>query len=428
MPMPVGTLSPKPEPTTAPVSKSPVTSPPVDIIITISPLETVSTDAPATPAPLETVVTDAPATPAPIDLVVTSDPVTAAPVMSPIETAMTEPPITLAPAESSTPVTLVPVQLPTSPPMASLPTESPVSERDLMIAEKCGITPLERSESLLSIATTLFSSEDLSNPLSPSTASLDWVDNEDPAILCPDGNRVSQRLVVSNMYFSMDGAAWINCGVESDECVNTDERITREPRRWLTSSHECLWYGLFCEGVSGEETPSVDEILHLTVVDLPDNNMGGTVPLSLFHLGKLQILTMDGNGRIAGSIPSDIAKLTSLTVIDIDENMLTGTLPIELFSLTNLEAIDLNNNKLTGSLPLNIGNLKNLGVLQLENNRMAGPIPEAGLFMLERMGRFSSLGFENAVAVCFSNIVPLLQSCSHLKTTHSLDLSSNFVQ
>lgn len=317
-----------------------------------------------------------PKTPSPVGKAETDAPVsmgTDAPVA-------TDSPVSVETPEPIASVTSAPVTapLPSSTPSALIP---PLSERDLLILQKCGVTADERSQSLAAIATDVFGEESAAR-----SNALSWIDNEDPAILCPVTERITQRLTVAVIYFTMDGPNWTNCGNSSDSCVNTDDRITRTPIRWLSPDHECVWYGLFCVGVSEGTSPPVNETFSLSVIDLPDNNVGGTLPLEMFSLDLLQVLTMDGNGRIGGAIPPDIAKLASLTVIDLDNNVLTGTLPSELFTMTKLEAIDLNDNRLIGNLPSSVGNLLNLGVLQLENNQMTGVLPESGLLLLEKMG------------------------------------------
>jgi hypothetical protein len=348
--MPEHSLPPKPLPHThKPVEPLPKTPSPVVNFETDAPVST-GTDAPvATTAPVS-MGTDAPvATDAPV-------------------------------SDSSAPVTasLLPSSIPSDTPSILIP---PMSARDRLILQKCGMTAEERSQSLAAIATDVFGEESdaRSNAVS-------WIDNDDPAILCPVAERIAQRLTVAVIYFTMDGSNWINCGISSDSCINTDARITRTPIRWMSQDHECVWYGLFCVGVSEGASPPADETFSLSVIDLPDNNMGGTLPLEIFSLELLQVLTMDGNGRIGGPIPPDIVKLSSLTVVDLDKNMLTGTLPSEMFTMTKLAAIDLNDNMLIGTLPSSVGNLMNLGVLQLENNQMTGALPEAGLLLLEKMG------------------------------------------
>jgi Leucine-rich repeat (LRR) protein len=296
---------------------------------------------------------------------------------------------------STTPISDVPSSISLEPMMTFQPSETlvespvrPVSDREKLIEEKCEMSVANRSAALYTIASQLSSELDLSDAASSQSQALVWLDEVDPGILCPDENRVLNRYTAALMYIKLDGPNWINCGADSQSCINTDPDVTREPVRWMTESHECNWYGLFCVD---ERTLSVDDQSVLRVIDIPDNNVGGTLPLEIFELSGLEILTMDGNGRIEGTLPSEIAKLINLTVIDMDTNKLMGSIPDSLFSLTNLVAIDLNDNQFTGTLSTNVGNLRKLGVLQLESNSMTGEIPEDSLLLLEKMGMFNEL-------------------------------------
>ena len=371
MSMPSPTNPPAPNPTSAaPVSAE-----------TPAPVLSADTTAPATAlAPV------AAETPAPVE---PPAPKTRAPIVA--KTAAPSPIGTQAPVETPVPVD-VETRAPTVPKTAApspIVTQAPVSAaRDAEIQEKCSMTAVQRSRFLFSIVSEFSDEDDLINPDSPRSQTLNWIDNVDPALLCPITDRVSQRYKVALIYFALDGSEWFNCGVDSTECINTDAKVLRAPLRWLIEENECFWYGLFCDGMpdSIDPKPTPDENFVLTVIDVPDNNLGGQIPIEIFSLTTLQILTMDGNRRIEGSIPPEIGNMSALTVLDMDLNKLTGSLPDELYALTNLGAIDLNNNQLVGSISGQIGNLRDLKVLQLENNQMTGAVPTAGLFLLERMG------------------------------------------
>ena len=62
--------------------------------------------------------------------------------------------------------------------------------------------------------------------------------------------------------------------------------------------------------------------------------------------------------------------------LDLPYNDLTGSIPPEIGNLTNLYSLYLNNNQLTGEIPSEIGNLTNLNYLYLSHNKMTGEIPE----------------------------------------------------
>ena len=104
---------------------------------------------------------------------------------------------------------------------------------------------------------------------------------------------------------------------------------------------ECGWVGVLCAGGTTVET------------------------LSLFW------------NDLSGSIPSELANLTNLVNLYLDENALSGAIPLELRSLANLQTLYLNENQLSGGIPPELGGLVDLTRLYLSGNRLAGPIPPA---------------------------------------------------
>ena len=83
------------------------------------------------------------------------------------------------------------------------------------------------------------------------------------------------------------------------------------------------------------------------------------------------------NNQLTGEIPSDLGKLTNLTVLGASFNQLTGEIPADLGKLTNLKQLFLNTNQLTGEIPSELGDLTNLERLRLNNNQLTGCIPSA---------------------------------------------------
>ena len=81
-------------------------------------------------------------------------------------------------------------------------------------------------------------------------------------------------------------------------------------------------------------------------------------------------------GKLQGTIPTEMGRLQNLIFIDLDFNELTGSLPTELYQLVNLTQLDLNNNFLSG--PVNgLGAFTLLEFMQLHENLFTGTIPEA---------------------------------------------------
>ncbi len=98
-------------------------------------------------------------------------------------------------------------------------------------------------------------------------------------------------------------------------------------------------------------------------------------PAGTWGPAKLYRLTLSGN-ELSGQIPSELASLTGLGVLDLNDNQLEGSLPPGLFSLSRLYDLNLSGNRLSGSLPAEFGRLARLVQLDLGDNNFSGPLPK----------------------------------------------------
>ncbi|KAJ6928129.1 leucine-rich repeat receptor-like protein kinase [Populus alba x Populus x berolinensis] len=121
---------------------------------------------------------------------------------------------------------------------------------------------------------------------------------------------------------------------------------------------------------------------NLFLLDLTDNKLSGTIPVSdgtspgldlllkarHFHLGKNQF---------TGGIPSNLfSSNMSLIHVLFDSNQLSGTFPSTLKLVQTLEVIRLDRNSLTGPILFNFTSLPSLSELYLSNNKFSGSIPD----------------------------------------------------
>nr|XP_043622868.1 receptor protein kinase-like protein At4g34220 [Erigeron canadensis] len=82
------------------------------------------------------------------------------------------------------------------------------------------------------------------------------------------------------------------------------------------------------------------------------------------------------NSRLTGSISNDIiSRLEHLRVLDLSNNSINGTLPISLFNISNLETLALSYNFISGELPEMFNNMfHNIRVLNLSHNYLSGRV------------------------------------------------------
>jgi len=157
---------------------------------------------------------------------------------------------------------------------------------------------------------------------------------------CPSQTAISptECQVLVDIYTATGGASW------TDSPTNG----------WNQNDLPCTWTGVTCSGGK------------VTQLNLGKKNMAGSLPSSLSNLTGLTILQLNEN-KLSGSIPTLPASLTQLNLFT---NELTGTVPALPSGLTEL---DLTFNQLTGTLPtLPTGLTK----LWTSSNSLSGTIPD----------------------------------------------------
>ena len=141
----------------------------------------------------------------------------------------------------------------------------------------------------------------------PSVRALSWlifVDNQDSE------NELVSRFALAMLYYSMGGEGWTN----SDG--------------WLSNQKICSdfegkgnWYGITC---SHRLDPG---ILHVSELELSDNNLSDELSKSLCLLQSLQSLWMDRN-KISGLIDPDLfPSMPNLQFLYVQHNHLVGPIP-----------------------------------------------------------------------------------------------------
>ena len=129
---------------------------------------------------------------------------------------------------------------------------------------------------------------------------------------------------------------------------STDGNQWRNSSNWVTSNDHSSWYKV------GTDL-STNYALRL---DLYDNELTGSIPSEIAALTSLTVFFL-GVNDLNGPIPSEIAALTSLEYLFLDGNDLTGPIPPEIAALTSLFYLGLNDNALTGPIPVEVCNLQN---------------------------------------------------------------------
>jgi hypothetical protein len=132
----------------------------------------------------------------------------------------------------------------------------------------------------------------LKDPNSPQTQAIRWLAFEDAGALV-DESQVLQRYALVVLYYATGGVdLWDSNG------------------EWLQSGiSECDWKGVTCnEGGQDDDGKPTTTVNYL---DLPRKTL-------------------------VGSLPAELALLSSMTEMDVSENRLKGSIPSELYDMTNL--------------------------------------------------------------------------------------------
>ncbi|KAJ3254745.1 hypothetical protein HDU77_003941 [Chytriomyces hyalinus] len=136
------------------------------------------------------------------------------------------------------------------------------------------------------------------------------------------------------------------------------------------------WNDGFDFRIEAPLSPGIGHLVCLTMLQLNNHRLGGSLPASFGMLVNLKELCLAGN-CLNGPLPDSMCNLSNLEVLDLHDNQFSAPLPLEICRLTNLRILRLNNNQITGTIPSDIGRISGLQQLYLGHNRMEGPIPKS---------------------------------------------------
>lgn len=209
---------------------------------------------------------------------------------------------------------------------------------------------------------------------SPHALAADWLLNTDPLQLSYDAEFLIQRYLLAFFYFSTSQRApWKSCNPsnsnETMECsyatlVYAFPEIQYELEtkiRWLSEKHECSWAGVQCEGYQ------------VRAIQLTGQDIIGTLPSELAMLSSLQSITLAWN-NFYGTVPSEMFRMQQLVNLELQYNFFTGQVFYNEPYTTNMERLVLTGNMLSGNIAACV-NLPSLKGLYVQDNSFSGTIP-----------------------------------------------------
>jgi len=213
-----------------------------------------------------------------------------------------------------------------------VPTEAPTFDVEKCYLEQTGET--ERFKLLRSIL--ISEDNDLRRIIdsegSKARAALCWIANFDRLqieVIKGSSYRMVQRYVMASVYFHFVG-------------ILKPQDNSLQNLNWMSAVSVCEWERVEC-GIANQE--------------------GVIVKLSLSDL------------QLDRQLPSELALLTKLTHLEMQDNILRGDIPMKIWSMTQLEVLNLGYNQLGGTISNSISNLHQLRQLDLTGNNLLGEIP-----------------------------------------------------
>ena len=190
------------------------------------------------------------------------------------------------------------------------------------------------------------------------------------------------RATLTALYNSAGGASW------------TDKTNWGSPTEPLNT-----WFGV-----------EADSNGNVTVLELPGNNLSGTLPAALGSLTSLTTLDLSDN-QLSGTIP-DLTALTQLQTLNLSDNQLSGTIP-DLAALTQLQTLNLSANQLSRPIP-DLAALTQLQTLNLSANQLSRPIPD-----LSTLTQLQTLNLSD------NRLTGTIPDLTALTQVHTLNLGDN---
>jgi len=182
--------------------------------------------------------------------------------------------------------------------------------------------------------------------------------------------------------------------------ATTSQDLSSEILAWLAGRDECDWYDSVCVNdfytelslraeypMAGTIVPELALLTSLESLLVDENALVGTIPTELGYLTDLKKLRMNDN-LFRGPIPTEFGKLSKLEDIDLSSNILSGSIPTEIGSWLSVERVMFANNTLEGTMPTQVGRMVQLVDFSVASNALDGELPSS-IVRLLRMERLN---------------------------------------
>lgn len=130
-------------------------------------------------------------------------------------------------------------------------------------------------------------------------------------------------------------------------------------RETLQIRNDASWYEpvaheMLRDYLSTRKGVTVHPEFGIAGLSLANSDLQGTLPSELAGLKHLTLLEIHSNPGVTGTIPAELSQMTALKQLNLEQTSLVGTVPESLSRLVNLEELLLDSTRLTGELPSEI--------------------------------------------------------------------------
>ncbi|WMV06783.1 hypothetical protein MTR67_000168 [Solanum verrucosum] len=256
---------------------------------------------------------------------------------------------------------------------------------------------------------------------------LEWLDFSSNSLAGPIPSNVSgllnlQSLCLSSNHLNGTIPSWIfslpslivldlsNNTFKSNTLSEVDlsQNQLEGPLSFLNQETSLTYLLLSHNNISGQIASTICNLKELTLLNLRNNNLEGTIPQCLGEMNEY-LWNLDlSNNSLSGTININFSIGNSFRVISLHGNKLTGKVPRSLINCKQLTLLDLGNNQLNDTFPNWLGYLPDLKILSLRSNKFHGPIKHSGnrnLFLQLQILDLSSNGFSGNLPISlFGNL------------------------
>mmetsp|Transcript_31576 Transcript_31576/g.68304 ORF Transcript_31576/g.68304 Transcript_31576/m.68304 type:complete len:710 (+) Transcript_31576:917-3046(+) len=213
-------------------------------------------------------------------------------------------------------------------------------------------------------------------PPSAQFQAVEWLTDGDERQLRVDDEYLLQRYALATFWISTYGKV-IEQSEQHRGDGDADGAMWTKRENWMSRRGICSWEGVECHHRPGGHYSEThyDEDNYVTIIDLADNAIKGTLPQELFAaLEDIKMIGLSSN-ELSGSLPDAVGKAEKLMNLDLNSNSIEGTLPTSIGNLRALKKLELGDNAITGQIPRELGELTELEEFALYQNNFVSTIP-----------------------------------------------------